>query len=510
MRSKKVVINAIVQILLEIITIVSGFIVPNLIIRNYGSTTNGLIVSITQFLGYLTLLQTGIGGVAKAALYKPLANQDIISISSAVNALKRVFRKIGYFSIFYLLILMVLFPFLIEKNSPPFQTVALVFIIWLGTFAQYCFGQTYQYLLQADQKGYIFSASQIMLVILNTVISVVMINCGFSIIWVKLASSSVYVVRPILLAIYCQKKYALNSKQPANMNLVKQRWDGFGHTIAYFIHSKTDVFIITVLCSLSEVSIYNIYHSIAYGISMVLSTVSNAVQATFGNMIARNETKNLYKSFYKYVWINRLIVVVLFSTGIITVIPFMQVYSMGFEDSSEYIQVFFSLLIMLAEAIYCIRMPYQTVVLAAGMYKQTKKGAFIEAGINIILSLILVLKLGMIGVAIGTIIAMLYRTIDYIIFMSKNIFNTGIKRNILYVTIDICFLIIACIVSVVINKLGILHSIKSYSSWGIFATGVIFVITAIILPIWILNEKKTFLGIKETILRMIKNTTYEK
>ena len=30
-----------------------------------------------------------------------------------------------------------------------------------------------------------------------------------------------------------------------NNQLIAQRWDGFGHTIAYFIHSKTDVFLYT-------------------------------------------------------------------------------------------------------------------------------------------------------------------------------------------------------------------------------------------------------------------------
>ncbi len=58
MRSKKVVANALVQVVLELVAILSGFIVPSLIIENYRSGTNGLIVSITQFLGYLTLLQT--------------------------------------------------------------------------------------------------------------------------------------------------------------------------------------------------------------------------------------------------------------------------------------------------------------------------------------------------------------------------------------------------------------------------------------------------------------------
>ena len=76
MRKKKALINSAFSILLEIITMISGLILPRLIIRIYGSEVNGLISSITSFIGYITLLQSGVGTVAKAALYKPLADKD--------------------------------------------------------------------------------------------------------------------------------------------------------------------------------------------------------------------------------------------------------------------------------------------------------------------------------------------------------------------------------------------------------------------------------------------------
>ena len=48
--------NVISTLLLQVITVLCGFIVPKLIISTYGSDANGLVVSITQFLGYITLL----------------------------------------------------------------------------------------------------------------------------------------------------------------------------------------------------------------------------------------------------------------------------------------------------------------------------------------------------------------------------------------------------------------------------------------------------------------------
>ena len=60
------------SLLLQLVTIICGFIVPRLIISNYGSDVNGLVTSITQFLAYITLLEAGFGPVVKSLLYKPI------------------------------------------------------------------------------------------------------------------------------------------------------------------------------------------------------------------------------------------------------------------------------------------------------------------------------------------------------------------------------------------------------------------------------------------------------
>ena len=76
MRSKNAIRNIATSLLLQIIAIVYGFIVPKIIIDCFGSNVNGLVVSITQFLSYISLLESGFGPVVKAVLYKPIANKD--------------------------------------------------------------------------------------------------------------------------------------------------------------------------------------------------------------------------------------------------------------------------------------------------------------------------------------------------------------------------------------------------------------------------------------------------
>ena len=86
MRKKKAVINIFGSVSLQLVTVICGFIVPRLIIGAYGSDVNGIINSATNFLNYITLLDAGVGGVVRAALYKPLAEENYIKVSGVLRS----------------------------------------------------------------------------------------------------------------------------------------------------------------------------------------------------------------------------------------------------------------------------------------------------------------------------------------------------------------------------------------------------------------------------------------
>ena len=103
MRGKKATKNIFSSLLLQVVTIICGFIVPKLIIGQYGSNVNGLIVSITQFLAYITLLEAGFGPVVKAILYKPIANKNKKEIENILKASEKFFKRISLIFIIYII-----------------------------------------------------------------------------------------------------------------------------------------------------------------------------------------------------------------------------------------------------------------------------------------------------------------------------------------------------------------------------------------------------------------------
>lgn len=70
---------------------------------------------------------------------------------------------------------------------------------------------------------------------------------------------SMYLERPIVIGAYTKKCYSITKNVERDDSLIKQRWDGFVQAIALFIHQKTDVFVLTIFTTFTDVSIYSVY-----------------------------------------------------------------------------------------------------------------------------------------------------------------------------------------------------------------------------------------------------------
>ena len=157
MRSKRAINNVIVNFILQIIILLYGFIVPKIIISQFGSNVNGLISSITQFLAYIALLESGFGPVVKSILYKPIANKDNKEIANIIKTSEKFFRKIAIIFLIYIAIMCVFYPYFVNKDFDSIYTISLILIISISTFAEYYFGMAYKLFLQSEQKTYVIS-----------------------------------------------------------------------------------------------------------------------------------------------------------------------------------------------------------------------------------------------------------------------------------------------------------------------------------------------------------------
>lgn len=446
-RKQKLMLNSIMSLVYQGVSLVCGFILPRMFLSTYGSTVNGLISSITQFLGFIALCEMGVGAVVQSALYKPLADNDIQGVSKIFLSSEKFFKKIAYIFIAYIIILIIVYPHVTLDEFDYGYTILLIVVMSISTFAQYYFGMTYRLLLSADQLAFIHFTIHSITIVLNTVMSILLMYCGVGIHIVKLSTSLIYLLQPLCVSLIAKRRYSIDRNIVLTDEPIKQKWNGLAQHLAAVVLGNTDTVVLTLLSTLENVSIYAVYNLVVNGIKQIVLSLTNGMQAMIGNMIAKNETKTLDKTFELYEWIIHTGVTIVFSITAFLLVPFVSVYTKGIVDV-DYINPVFAIMITLAQATYCLRLPYNVVVLAAGHYKETQWSAIIEACINIVISIIVVNKYGLVGVAVGTLIAMIYRTCYLAFYLRKNIINRNIKYFLKHVLVDILTVILfICFIS---------------------------------------------------------------
>ena len=435
-RKKKLLLNTCAGILKQVITVVCGFILPRFMLLYYGSSVNGLVSSISNFLSFIYFLDMGVGSVIQANLYKPLVDQDHEKISMLIKASERFFRKLAYIFSAYILVLCFVLPKLVDTRFDWWYTASLVLIISVSTLGQYLLGNTYLILLNADQRAYVYLTLQIGTIVLNTVLSIILMKMGASIHAVKLMTAIVYILRPIGQALYVKKHYKIDRSVKLVGEPIKQKWNGFSQHFAAVVCQNIDVAVLTVFSTLENVSIYSVYYNVTSGVDQILLTAATGLEPLFGNMIARGEKSELDKTFNCVEWLVHTLVCIVFFIAAFTIVPFVTVYTKGVTDANYRVPLF-GFLLVIAYAAQCMRIPYQKVVKAAGHFKQTQNGAYISAGLNIVITIALVFKYGLIGAALGTFVAMMYHTCYFVWYLRKSILERPAKYFIGYILTDL-------------------------------------------------------------------------
>jgi len=458
------ILNIVSSIILEIITLINGFIVPKLILDFFGSEVNGLTSSITQFLGYVYLIEGGITGVIMSNLYKPLHEKDNKKISSIVKTSQKFYRRISVFLIVYTVILSFAYPLLVNSSFSFGYIASLICIMSTGLLIQYAFSITYKTLLNADKRVYIVSIAQTIVLVFNIIFSFISLLIFPNIHILKIISGLVFVIQPIVYSMAVKKRYDIDKAAPVDKELLKNRWSGFAINLASFIHFNTDIVILNIFTNLTTVSIYSVYNLIVSGLRQIVSAVSSAIYPSIGHIYVKGDKKELDEKFDLYELVNFVIVYFLFTVAILMATPFVELYTINVTDANYSLPIL-GYIMLISEMIYLIKMPHINLAYSAKKFKEMTKPSIIEVVINIVISVVLVKMFGVVGVAIGTLVAMAYRTIYQIYFLKKNIIfrNTKIfaKKIILF---TIGFIAILSICNILLPYSGI-----NIFSWIIYA-----------------------------------------
>ena len=466
MRKRRLMLNTWIAVIYQTVTIICGLILPRSILRIYGSDVNGLVDSITQFLGFIAFFEMGVGAVIKSALYKPLSDRNNEEISKVVVSGDRFFRTLAYLLVAYILILIVIYPTLINDDFDFGYTSVLILAIGINLFCQYYFGNVNRLLVTADQHEYIFSLIASMALLVNTGISVLLMELGCSIQVIKLSTSLIYLCKPLILHLYVKRHYALNRRIQYTEEPVRQKKNGVAQHLAAYVLGGTDSVILTLFSTLSSVSVYSVYNLVVSGVKTMATFALGGIEAMLGELWAKQEVDELNKWFGWFEWLLHTIVILLLGICAVLIVPFVQIYTLGIRDADYEVPVF-AFLLTTANMLHCLRLPYNVMILVGNKYKETQNSYIVSALMNIVISVLAVRSSGLAGVAVGTLISMAYQTLWTVRYVSQHLIRWPVRRFLKQISIDGMIFGAAYFISFRFEIASL-----SYASWVVLAVKV--------------------------------------
>ena len=139
MRTKKIFLNMLCDILPYLLIGVVGILKMDVLITYIGDVGNGYYQTINQIISYVFLAQAGFSDAVIYSLYKPFADKNKDDINAIYGGSRKIFKRIGYiilgiiclvtlglFLISAKTLICELFKFLLPTSLPP-KILPLVF-----------------------------------------------------------------------------------------------------------------------------------------------------------------------------------------------------------------------------------------------------------------------------------------------------------------------------------------------------------------------------------------------
>lgn len=447
MRSANSIKNAIVAFLMNLITIIIGFVSQKIFIETLGTEYLGINGLFSNILSMLAIVELGLGSAIVYNLYKPVAEKNIEKIKSLMLFYKSSYRIIAIV-IFGIGILII--PFLrgIVGEVSIQENIIFIYILFLlDTIASYLL--TYKRsILYANQKTYIINIVHIGYLILMNVIQIIFLLLTYNYIIYLVIKIIFRILENIIITIITNKKYPYiidKRVQPLETSIKTDIFTKVKglilHKIATVAVLGTDNIIISTFLGVNMVGMYSNYNLIIQAILNLFLQIFSSITASVGNLLVEGNIKKSYTIYKNMLFLNSWIFAFA-STGILCIIePFIEIWI-----GEEFILPFTVLVILVINFyIQGLRRTSNTFKEAAGIFYEDRYVPVMEAIINIVASIILVNIIGLAGVFVGTIIS---TCILFLYSYPKFVYKPLFERNYLQYIKDYIPYIMVAIISV--------------------------------------------------------------
>ena len=382
---------------------VFGLIYNQKILQVYGSSVNGLISTLTQFVSMFVVLEGGFSTAALVAVYQPIVDKDYIQLNNILLTIKKYLNKLGIVIFFLAFVFGIVYLFFIDSPLTWIQTITLLFVTAFTTSFSIAVQSKYNVALNGFNKQYILNSCSILTKTLCWIISVVLILHKKNIVLIYAIYTSNIVLSCIVFHFFIKKNIPeISFKGIYDKKLINGTNDVFVQKVASTVFTSTDLVLISAGVGLANASVYNVYHQIFNMMNALQSSVSESPFNSFGHLL-NEDKKKFYELFNHYT-----ILFVISTTAILAslgsvIVDFVHLYTHGVNDIN-YIVPFVALLFYSQYFFTICNKPFGLLLNLEKKFREQNFQCVLGAFLNLICSIVGMHIWGIEGIILGSVV----------------------------------------------------------------------------------------------------------
>ena len=452
--------NIIFSIIAQLILIILGFVSRKIFVENLGIEYLGINGLLTNVISMLALVESGIGTSIVYFLYKPLAENDRPRIIALIQLYKKAYSVIALIILILSILLYPLLDILIKGNEGVNFLPIIYFLFVLKNVVYYLNAHKFA-LINADQKGYVLTKINIGYQIFTTFAKIVVLIVTQNFILYLLIELIIFAFQNFFNGRVVTSRYPyINTKQKYNLEnedrykLIKNIKALSLHNIGGYVTHGTDNLLISSFIGISTVGLFSNYMMIISQLSSLLAPLLNGIGASIGNLIATESNEKKYSIFNVLFLVNFW----LYSTSVIFLFNLLEPFINWWLGSGFLLDRLTFIVILANFFISGMRTSIFIFKTKGGIFVQDRYVPLLGAIINLVTSIVLVNKLGLPGIFLGTTISILSVFWYAPVLVYKQIFNKPasiyFKKYIFYILLTI---VSAVVTSYIYKKLPIIE-----------------------------------------------------
>lgn len=441
-RRKIILKNGFVGLTGQIISEFLQFIVRIFVLRYIGVEVLGISATFTSILQTLSLTELGFQMAVVYYLYQPLNHHEEIKINQILTILKRVYEVIGIVFICITIACMPLLQYILKDIDITITVIAYYIIMSMNIACTY-FMAYKRALLLADQKDYISQTADCLFNVIISIFKIGVIILFRNYIIFLLLQTIQTVGANIIIQFFCKRKYPFlctsKFEMPIFKSISKDVKNVFMGKLAGYVYGATDNLIISSFVGAVYVGYLSNYIVFINAIKKALGSMFYAMTSIIGNMLTeKSEIKNREITFRKYSYVRY----VLASMIIIPWVLFADDAVRILYGAQYILSDFIVVLLAIDLYIHIVYTPCCEYINGSGYFKIDKYIAMFGACTNIITSTCFVLKMGVAGVLVGTVLSQVFFWVGRSSIVYLKIFGLSKKVYFKYISTNVRWIIV--------------------------------------------------------------------